>query len=232
MLSGLRSRLPLGDRADAVELLDEGHLSDAEVDANLADLARLNRLPSGTRASIRAISSLGADRPRVLDVGTGRGDMPIAFARLGWPTVAVDTNPAVLEVARRVTAREPLVDVIEADGRRLPFEDAAFDVAHASLLAHHLDRDELVDVLVEMRRVSRRGVVVNDLRRGLMPLLVTAATATVLGRSRVTRVDGIISARRSHTVAELDECLGRAGLVVRWRSPAWMPRVVTAAASP
>jgi ubiquinone/menaquinone biosynthesis C-methylase UbiE len=171
----------------------------------------------------------GRDGADVLDVGTGAGDMPLAFARRGWRTTAIDTNPQVLRVARRATAGTDLVEVLEADARSLPFADGSFDVAHCSLLVHHLAPDEAIAVLREMRRVARHGVVVNDLRRGLLPLVATGASVVVLGRSRVTRTDGIASARRAYTMNELDELLTGAGLRSAWRSISWMPRVVTAA---
>jgi ubiquinone/menaquinone biosynthesis C-methylase UbiE len=132
-------------------------------------------------------------------------------------------------VARRVAAGTDLVEVLEADARNLPFADGSFDVAHCSLLVHHLAPDEAIAVLREMRRVARHGVVVNDLRRGLLPLVATGASVVVLGRSRVTRTDGIASARRAYTMNELDELLTGAGLRSAWRSISWMPRVVTAA---
>jgi hypothetical protein len=72
-------------------------------------------------------------------------------------------------------------------------------------------------------------VVVNDLRRGLLPFVVTGASVVAIGRSRVTRTDGLASVRRAYTVAELDHLLGTAGLAPRWRSVAWLPRVVTLA---
>ncbi|HJP71545.1 MAG TPA: methyltransferase domain-containing protein, partial [Candidatus Limnocylindria bacterium] len=132
MLNGLQGLLAGGARADAVELLDSGDLSTREVEENLADLARLNRLPGGTSTSVRAIRSLLGRTPAasVLDVGTGRGDMPIAFARAGWRTVGVDANPQVLGVARRLTARNAAIELTEGDARHLPFADGSFDVAH------------------------------------------------------------------------------------------------------
>ena len=231
MVSAIRRRLPLGVRAAAVELLDGGCLSLPEVEQNLADLARLNRLPGGTAGSIAGIGRLLADgdEGRILDVGTGRADMPIAFAGRGWRTVALDTNPDVLAIARRATAGEPRIKVMTGDARSLPFDDGAFDVAHCSLLVHHLDPDAVVTLMRELRRVARRGVVLNDLRRGLVPLLATTVSVAALGRSHVTRRDGIASARRAYTLDELDGMLAGAGLTVRWRSSRWMPRVVTAA---
>ena len=231
MLNGLHGLLAQSTRADAVELLDSGRLSAGEVEANLADLARLNRLPGGTSASVRAIRSLlnGARQASILDVGTGRADMPIAFARAGWRTVALDPNPRVRSVAQRVTASHAAIEVIDGDARRLPVADDSFDVAHCSLLIHHLDPDDAVAALGELARVARRGVVINDLRRGTLPLVATVASTTLLSRSRVTRADGLASVRRAYTLPELDGLLERARLRPRWRSSAWMPRVVTAA---
>lgn len=229
--SSLRARLPWHARAEAVELLESGVLSQDDVERNLRDLARFNRLPGGSGASVQAMRRLGAGGPglRILDVGTGLGDMPLSFARHGWRTVAIDTNPQVLAAARAATAGQPLVEVVEADGLALPFADAAFDVAHSSLLMHHLAPDQAVVALREMRRVARLGVVVNDLRRGLLPLAVTGVTVLALGRSHVTRNDGIVSARRAYTVDELYQLLDAAGLVGTWRSTPWFPRLAIAA---
>jgi ubiquinone/menaquinone biosynthesis C-methylase UbiE len=230
-LNSLRRHLPLSSRADGVELLDSGRLSPLEVEQNLADLARLNRLPGGTAASVTGVRRLlGTLRAaRILDVGTGRGDIPLAFADRAWRSVGVDVNPEVLHVARRETARQPLIEIVEGDARSLPFDDGAFDVAHCSLLSHHLEPDEVVTSLRELSRVARHGVVVNDLTRGIWPFCATGATIMVFGRSRVTRSDGLLSARRAYTLDELDVLLAEAGLVTRWRSSRWVPRVVTAA---
>jgi hypothetical protein len=96
------------------------------------------------------------------------------------------------------------------------------------LLVHHLDPGDVVAALRELRRVARRGVVINDLRRGILPMVAMAVSTVALGGSRVTRADGLVSARRAYTLAELDDLVGEAGLVVRWRSRGWLPRVVTA----
>lgn len=225
-------------RTDAVELLDSGDLSAAQVEQNLADLARLNRLPGGVAASVEGIRRLlgagggAGGNGRIVDVGTGRGDMPLAFARHGWGSVGVDLNPDVLSIARRATTRQPLIEIVEGDARALPFDDGTFDVAHCSLLVHHLDPDEVARALREMSRVARHGVVINDLRRGIWPLCATWVSVLAFGRSPVTRNDGLISVRRAYTLNELDRMLADAGLVTRWRSSRWMPRVVTATSRP
>lgn len=220
----------LARRSTRRELLDQGVLADDELATNLADLERLNRLPGGVGASVAAVARLveGADAS-VLDVGAGRGDIALAFTRRGWRTVALDSDPAVLAIARARLGTAPNVGLVHADGRALPFDDGSFDVAHCSLLVHHLDPPDAVALLREMGRVARRGVVINDLRRGLLPLAAVSVAVALLGRCRATRHDGRLSVRRAYTLDEIDTLLAEAGLGVVRRSPAWLPRVVTTA---
>ena len=78
----------------ARELLD-GELTDASVlDGNLRDLARVNRRFGGVDLSLRAVRSLAEDAARrgaavdalrVLDVGAGAADIPLALVRAAGP---------------------------------------------------------------------------------------------------------------------------------------------------
>ena len=82
-------------------------------------------------------------------------------------------------------------------------------------------------LLRELHRVSRRGVVVNDLRRGWFPYAATLLTVRAFGRSSVTQHDGPLSVRRSYTLRELDALASEAGLRRVSRSLPIMPRVAT-----
>lgn len=210
---------------DADELLD-GPLDDpATLTGNLRDLARANRWLGGSSLSWRAIDALvgEADPVSILDVGTGGADIPLALIerarRAGrqWRFTAVDRRPEVLAAAavadRRLTATSELTLHV-GDGRSLPFPDDAFDVAHASLVVHHLDEDDAIRLLAEMRRVARRGVVVNDLLRGRLTWLGAWAWSHGFTRNRYTRNDASLSVARSYSRAELAELLEAAGLTV------------------
>ena len=232
-------RLPRGlrlARSGDAELLDGPLLDREELAANLRELAMLNRLPGGTAASIEAIEHVanGARDLSILDLGTGGGDMPSAFARHGrrrgrWRIVATDLRPEIVELARARVRDEADVTVELADATRLPFPNAAFDVAHASLLLHHLEPHAAISMLSEMRRVARLGVVINDLQRGVLHLAITATTVLALARSRYTRHDGLLSARRAYTLVERGRLLAAAELRVDWQSNRLAPRVVSAA---
>ena len=195
-------------------------------------MAMLNRLPGGTRSSLRAVHWLLATGrpasldPVVLDIGTGAGDFARRIADRAR-VLAADIHPQVLRIARSNLGGTRGVRVLRADARELPLADGEVDVVHASLLLHHLDPHEVGQALGEMRRVARLGVVVNDLRRSRLAYLLTSAAVLVLARGAWTRHDGLASARRAYTTSELDDLASRAGLRPARRSWTAMPRVTT-----
>jgi ubiquinone/menaquinone biosynthesis C-methylase UbiE len=216
--------------AHAPEHLD-GPLTDLDVLAgNLADLGRINRLFGGVTLSRRAIEALVGDRARVedvplrlVDLGTGGADIPVAlietWRRRGARLIvtAIDSRPEVLQAAATAQpAIEAAADLrLEVgDGLDLPYPDDAFDIAHASLVLHHLEPDEAVVLLREMARVAARGVVINDLTRGWLPWLGAWLTLHAITRNRFTLHDGPLSVRRAYTVGEARQLLARAGLRV------------------
>jgi ubiquinone/menaquinone biosynthesis C-methylase UbiE len=220
----------LRTRSIAAELLDAEHLDARELAINLREMAMLNRLPGGTGDSVRAVERLLGDQSAatVLDIGTGSGDFVRRLRRRRQvEVIAADLRPEVLEIARRNLAGISHVSLMEADARHLPLADREVDVVHASMLIHHLDPDDAIAALAEMRRVARLGVVINDLRRGLLAFATISAAVLALSRGRYTRHDGVLSARRAYTVAELDTLAAKAGMSVVSRSPRFWPRVTT-----
>jgi ubiquinone/menaquinone biosynthesis C-methylase UbiE len=102
-----------------------------------------------------SLLSLSGDE-RVLDVGCGAGALAYAVAPVAREVVAVDSDVSMVEVAR---AHAPAnVHVGLADGERLSFEAAEFDVSASLRTLHHtLHPDRLVAELV---RVTKPGGVV------------------------------------------------------------------------
>ena len=220
----------LNVRSTAHELLDGDQLDAIELRRNLREMAMLNRLPGGVGDSVRAVERLLGDQAEatVLDVGTGSGDFVRRLRRRRHvEVIASDVRDEILEIAARNLAGTNNVSLLKADARAIPLADGEVDVAHASLLMHHFDPDDAVPALAEMRRVSKLGVVINDLRRGLLPFAITAVTVLALSRGAYTRHDGVLSARRAYTLAELDTLAARAGLKRVHRSGRFWPRVTT-----
>jgi ubiquinone/menaquinone biosynthesis C-methylase UbiE len=131
--------------------------------------------------------------------------------------VAVDSRAEVLEAARDL---DPGLEGLRrlsfrvADGRALPFADGEFDIAHASLVLHHLEPDDARRMLGEMRRVARVGIVINDLSRGRVPLALAWLALHAMTRNPYTLHDGPLSVRRAYTTAEAASLLEGVGLRV------------------
>lgn len=220
----------LNVRSTAREFLDADQLDALELRKNLREMAMLNRLPGGVGDSVRAVERLLGEQNEatVLDLGTGSGDFVRRLQRRRHvEVIASDVRPEVLEIAARNLAGTNNVSMLQADARAIPLSDGEVDIAHASLLMHHFDPDDAIVALAEMRRVSRLGVVINDLRRGVLPFAMTAAAVLALSRGAYTRHDGVLSARRAYTLAELDTLAARAGLKRAHRSGRLWPRVTT-----
>lgn len=118
--------------------------------ARLDDQARRTvglRRPLYDRAGIPAAR-------RVLDVGCGSGAVTSDLqAHTAGTVVAVDADAGM--VARSRERLGPLVPVLRADGRRLPFPDGHFDAAVCNLVL--LWSPDPAAVVREMARVVRPG---------------------------------------------------------------------------
>jgi SAM-dependent methyltransferase len=213
--------------AGAAELLD-GPLDDAAALAgNLRDLRRVNKWLGGTGLTSRALEALAGSAAEagaaisLLDVGTGAADIPLTLIET-WrrrgrrlEVTAIDERAEVVAAARASDPRAdatPRLSFAVADGRSLPYPDTSFDVAHASLVLHHLEPADAVALLREMGRVSSRGIIVNDLSRTQLSLAGAWLLAHLATVNRYSRHDAPLSVRRAYTLAEGHALIAAAGL--------------------
>lgn len=191
------------------EKLDEPSLPFGEAERSLSDLGRINRLLLGAlplkRTLLPRLGRWTAPR-RVLDLGTGGGEVAVEVARAaakrGAPlrVVGLDLKLRHLVIGRRAGADQLRV---VADATALPFRDGAFEWSFSTLFFHHFEADENRQVLAEMRRVSRAGAVVVDLRPSRLALRFLLAFFRLIGASEVTRHDGKVSFEQSWPLADV-----------------------------
>lgn len=197
-------------------MMDDPVDSLVELEGNLRDIARANRLFGGVTPIARILQR--TDARSVLDVGCGAADVPkalLASANERGASLAftcLDSSEQMLAIAAR-DARG--LEFVRGDASNLPFADGSFDVAMCTLTLHHLAEHDAVRMLREMRRVSRFTPVVCDLRRSRAAYLAARAFAALISRNRLTRNDAPISVLRAYTPPEALALAQQAA----WRNP-------------
>lgn len=89
----------------------------------------------------------------LLDVGCAKGFMLYDFLQLipGIKVAGLDVSSYAIEHAMEEV--KPFVQV--ADARKLPYPDSSFDLVISINTVHNLEREELIQALKEMMRVSK-----------------------------------------------------------------------------
>ena len=207
--------------------MDRLDVSPAELTGSLADIARLNRI--GATQSIRRhvapfLAGLRAGETlRILDVGTGAADIPLALAR--WARrrghrvriVALEVHPTILRCAALAVNGTPEVQIVAGNALEAPIRSGSVDVALCSLVLHHLPEEAVVGLFRRLVDLARLGFIVSDLRRGRLAWAAVWLATHALSRNRITRHDGPLSVRRAYSSEELVRLAARAELPdIRW----------------
>jgi ubiquinone/menaquinone biosynthesis C-methylase UbiE len=204
------------------ELIDGEDYSCEEFIDSLADLRRVNRYLGGQRALFSRlfliIEGLTQSRVRLLDVGTGSADLPIAVVetarRRGIEVefVVLDLNEIATRQAQVQCADYPEISAIRADALHPPFLAGSFDIVLASLFLHHFETAQAARLVASLARVARVAVIINDLRRHPIAYYSAKLLTRLFSNNRLTRHDGALSVLRGFTEGDVAEISRLAGL--------------------
>ncbi len=196
--------------------MDDPSLAPDDYAAILGDLGRVNLWTFAARPTLSFLRRATKKRGRfsLLDVGFGQGDMLRTIARwarksgLDAELVGIDLNEKSANVARAATPPDLAIDYRTGDYRG----QGRFDFVISSLVAHHMDDQQLRDFLRFMEAEARLGWLVNDLHRHPLSYLGFPVLARLLGVQRVVREDGQLSIARSFRPADWRGILADAGI--------------------
>ena len=115
---------------------------------------------------------------RVLDIATGTGNAALMAAARGGAVMAVDLEPALLEVARQRAAELALpIDWLQGDAGALPVPDGAFDaVVSVFGIMYAFDQAGAAAELARACAPGARVVLANWTPDGFLPAMGTALT--------------------------------------------------------
>lgn len=200
------------------------------LNGDLRNLRTINRCLGGYRGVLYGVERLvdkhNLRRFRLLDVGTGSGDVPVRITqwarrkRIGADIVALEPEPVTARVAATLTNPPfiPLLQrgkegdfrrceilVVRGDGLIPPFRPASFDFVLASQLLHHFSEEQIVSVLRTWSRLARKAIIVSDLVRHPVAYCGIRIFTRLFTRNVMTLTDGPLSVRRAFTLAEWRE---------------------------
>ena len=154
-------------------------------------LAWLKRLPHGLR-----------DPVHIVDVGSGGGDLLRQIA--GWARrrciavqlTGIDLNPYAACAAAESTPKELGIEWVTDDALMYRPEKPV-DIVVSSLMAHHLEDEEIIALLRWMEATAQVGWFINDLKRSEWSCRMFGRVGRMVGWHRFVRHDGPVSFRRA-----------------------------------
>lgn len=155
----------------------------------------------------RVVRALGiasgelGDKPRVLDVATGTGDLAIEIARArdGVTVVGLDPSPGMLAIAQKKLVKRGLaerVTLVVGDAQALPQASCEMDAATIAFGIRNVPDRGLA--LRELARVVRPGGRIAVLELGEPRRGVLAAAARFHSHHFVPRIGALLSGAREY----------------------------------
>ena len=185
---------PYPERPRAARLMDQLDAPSAETDPDRSsDIARLNRI-GGTQTIRRHVAPFWpacapGETLRILDIGTGAADIPLALATMGaapWParrrSSLLEMHPTIWRHAAHAARDTPEVRIVARERSRAT-DPAPLDRTWRSARSSSITSPEeaVVALLRQLAALVRLGFVISDFRRGRIAWaavwLVTHATA-------------------------------------------------------
>jgi 2-polyprenyl-3-methyl-5-hydroxy-6-metoxy-1,4-benzoquinol methylase len=201
-----------------LEMMDRPQPVSAELECDLQRIRQLNRWFGSYRLLLvfmRRWIKPGT-RMRIVDLATGSGDIPRLIAdyarKIGAQVEidALDRQPATLEVAMKLSTGYPEIYYRQAD--ILEWDSVGkYDVVLCTLALHHFSDEDAVGVLRRCRELSRKFVLVSDLRRGFLLQAGVHLLTELIFREPMTRHDARLSAERAFSFTEMRDLALRAG---------------------
>jgi 2-polyprenyl-3-methyl-5-hydroxy-6-metoxy-1,4-benzoquinol methylase len=217
-------------RSYQVEIMDDLEQGGELIDQTLRELEIINRLLGGNRVTINGVSTLLKHRPdriiTIADLGCGGGDILKLVAKWGRKNkvylqlVGIDANPNIVAYARNNSKNYSEISYEAVNIFSDDFKKEKYDIVLATLFTHHFTDEELINMLVSLKRQTRIGIVINDLHRHWFAYHSIKWLTYFFSRSSMVKSDAPTSVLRAFHKNELKTILEKAGIInytLRWQ---------------
>lgn len=213
-------------RSTQSELIDQPGIPFSDWELCLKELDKVNTLLGGHSISVEGVRKLAGkitSKITIAEIGCGGGDNLNAIARKNRNRdiafYGIDINEACTVYAKK-NCREIDAQFICSDYRQVDFGNDKPDIIFNSLFCHHFSDQQLVEMLVWMKKNSKLGFFINDLHRHPFAYRAITLLTHLFSKSYLVKNDGPVSVLRGFRKQEWRELLTRAGIdhyEIGWR---------------
>ncbi|HKI78743.1 MAG TPA: methyltransferase domain-containing protein [Ignavibacteriaceae bacterium] len=208
-------------RSYAPEMMDDFSIKDERIVRALDELKNTNKYLGGISTTSKGLeliisnSSVNENKTltkklTILDLGSGASDI-LLYLKIKLPQLnitGIDLNKGACKYLKINSE----VSVICGDTFNLPVKNKKFDIVHLSLFLHHFKEDEIKAILKNLIEVSRKGIIINDLRRSVIALAGIKIIASLFSRSELYKNDAPQSVKRGFIKNDWMQILGEMGI--------------------
>lgn len=209
------------------EILDQENIPFEDIALNMKELDWINSHLGGHSITIEGFKKLCGNKNKisVCEIGCGGGDNLNALQNycrqnsIKATFTGIDINKECIAFAKEKSQIKN-VNFIVADYKDASFENEKPDIIFSSLFCHHFSDDELIEMIIWMKKNSNVGFFINDLNRHPVAYHFIKYATTFFSKSYLVKNDAPLSVLRSFTKKEWQIIFEKAGIhnfSIQWK---------------
>ena len=163
-------------RSKEIEIMDDLEMGGEQLIKTLDQIANINKWLGGNGITVDGVKKLlkGHSKDNVVvivDLGCGNGDMLRQIAAFGkrngfnFQLLGIDANQTTIDYAIQLSRDFSNIKYIKQDVFSVDFKSIEYDIALSTLFLHHFENEVAFNLLRDLLKKARIGVVINDLHR-------------------------------------------------------------------
>ena len=199
-------------RSDKKEILDTEDYTEKDLEENLKDIRFWNRIFGVHALMLRYIKKIigkyNLSKIKILDVGTGSGDIPRCIVKylrnknIPVKILAIDSNPITVKIAKEYTKDYQEIMIKKRKVQDLSIKEK-FDIVLFNLTLHHIAQNQRINILNKLYSITSKSLIVSDLNRSLYAYWTVKLLTPLLTKNYLSRHDAPLSVLKSMTKSEL-----------------------------
>jgi ubiquinone/menaquinone biosynthesis C-methylase UbiE len=219
----------LSYRSNEKELIDDLELDNDPLRQNLEELALINKYLGGNQVTTSGLSRLLPNSPipnPQSDLGCGGGDMLMVMADwakkkgINAQFIGIDANDFMIDFGTKRTVNYPNISYLHQDIYSEKFKEKSFDIVTMTLFCHHFSDESLVQILQQLKKQTRIGIVINDIHRHWFAYHSIAWITKLFLKSYLVKNDAKLSVWRAFVREDLEKIIQKSGFTnysIRWK---------------